>query len=46
MCYTVGPFWLSVLTIAVCTCQSQTTNLSLTSAYTLVTINSLSVSIF
>ena len=26
---TIGPYWLSVLNIAVCTCQSQTTNLFL-----------------
>ena len=24
LCYTVGPCWLSILNIAVCTCQSQT----------------------
>ena len=24
LCYTVGPCWLSTLSIAVCTCQSQT----------------------
>ena len=29
LCYIVGPCWLSVLNIAVCTCQSQTPNLSL-----------------
>ena len=28
LCYTVGPCWLCVLNIAVCTCQSQTPNLS------------------
>ena len=28
LCYTVGPCWLSVLNIAVCTCRSQTPNLS------------------
>ena len=28
LCYTVGPCWLSILNIAVCTCQSQTANLS------------------
>ena len=27
--HTVGPCWLSILNIAVCTCQSQTPNLSL-----------------
>ena len=29
LCYTVGPCWLSILDIAVCTCRSQTPNLSL-----------------
>ena len=29
LCYIVGPCWLSVLNIAVCTCQSQTPSLSL-----------------
>ena len=24
LCYTVGPCWLSILNIAVCTCPSQT----------------------
>ena len=24
LCYTVGPFWVSILNIAVCTCQSRT----------------------
>ena len=24
LCYMVGPYWLSILNIAVCTCQSQT----------------------
>ena len=24
LCYTVDPWWLSILNIAVCTCQSQT----------------------
>ena len=28
LCYTVGPCWLSILNTAVCTCQSQTPNLS------------------
>ena len=27
--YTVGPRWLSILNVAVCTCQSQTFNISL-----------------
>ena len=27
LCYTVGPCWLSILNIAVCTCRSQTPNL-------------------
>ena len=26
LCYAVGPCWLSILNIAVCTCQSQTPN--------------------
>ena len=26
LCYTVGPCWLSILGIAVCTCQYQTPN--------------------
>ena len=29
LCYTVGPCWLSILYIVVCTCQSQTPQLSL-----------------
>ena len=29
LCYTIGPCWLSALNIEVCTCQSQTSNLSL-----------------
>ena len=29
LCCTVGPCWLSILNIAVCTCQSQTPYLSL-----------------
>ena len=29
LCYTVGPSWLSILNTAVCTCQSQIPNLSL-----------------
>ena len=29
LCYTVDPYWLSILNMAVCTCQSQTPNLSL-----------------
>ena len=29
LCYTVGPGWLFMLNIAVCTCQSQTPNLFL-----------------
>ena len=29
LCCTVGPSWLSILNIAVCTCQSQTPNLCL-----------------
>ena len=30
LCYTVDPCWLSILNIAVCRCQSQTPDLSLT----------------
>ena len=33
LCYTVGPCWLSILNIAMCTCQSQTPNLSLPSPF-------------
>ena len=33
LCYTVGPYWLSILNIAVCTYQSQTPNLSLSSSW-------------
>jgi len=29
LCYVVGPYWLSVLNIVACMCQSQTLNLSL-----------------
>ena len=29
LCYTVGPCWLSILNIVVCTCHSQIPNLSL-----------------
>ena len=29
LCYTIDPYWFSILNIAVCTCQSQTLNLSL-----------------
>ena len=29
LCYTVGPCWLSILNVAVCTCQSQTFNVFL-----------------
>ena len=29
LCYAVSPCWLSILSIVVCLCQSQTTNLSL-----------------
>ena len=28
LCYTVGPYWQSILNIAVCTCPSQTPSLS------------------
>ena len=39
LCYTVGPCWLSVLYIVVCTCKSQTPNLSLPSLFPLVVMN-------
>ena len=29
LCYTVGPYWLSILNIVVCTCPSKTPQLSL-----------------
>ena len=29
LCYTVGPYWLFILNIVVCICQSQTPSLSL-----------------
>ena len=32
LCYTVGPCWLSILNVAVCTHQSQTPNSSLPAA--------------
>ena len=46
LCYTAGPCWLSVLKIAVCTCQSQTPTLPPPppDAFSLVTINSFSKS--
>ena len=34
LCYTVSPCWLSILNIAVSTCQSQTPNLSLPFSFT------------
>ena len=43
--YTVGPFWLSILNIAVCTCQYQTPNLSLPHTLPPVTISSYSKSV-
>ena len=33
MCYTVGPYWFSILYIAVCTCESQPSNLCLPSSF-------------
>ena len=36
LCYTVDPCWLSVLNIAVCTCQSQTANLALRDSHFLI----------
>ena len=46
-CYTVGPCWLSILNIAVCTRQSQTPSLSLHPPFTLTpgTISSFSKSV-
>ena len=40
LCYRVGPWWLSILNIAVCTCQSQTLSLSHPHILPLVTLNS------
>ena len=45
LCYTVGPCCLLILCIIVCTCQSQTPNLSLSSLFPLVTISLLSISV-
>jgi len=39
LCYTVGPCWLSVLYIVVCTRKSQTLSLSLPSLFPLVVMN-------
>ena len=33
MCYTVGPYWFSILYIAVCTCESQPSDLCLPSSF-------------
>ena len=38
MCHTVGPYWLSVLYITVCTCQPQTCVLQETSTQTCETL--------
>ena len=51
LCYTVGTCWLSILYTAVCTCQSQTPQVSVSPAlplYPLVTVRlfSKSVSLF
>ena len=48
LCYTVGPCRLSILNIVVCTCQSQSPNLSLPQLSPLVTLSlfSMSVSLF
>ena len=45
LCYTVGPFWLSVLNTVMCTSPSQIPNLSLSPAFLLVTISSFSKSV-
>ena len=45
LCYIVGPCWLSVLNIAVWTCQSQISKLSLPCLPLLVTISSFSKSV-
>ena len=44
LCYTLGPYWLSILDIAVCACQFHTPNLSLPTPFPLVTVNSFSKS--
>ena len=44
LCYTVGPYWLSILNIAVCTYQSQTSYLS-SPNFPPVTISSFSKSV-
>ena len=43
--YTGGPYWLSVLCVIVCTCQSQTPSLSLPTTLSLETINPFSKSV-
>ena len=45
LCYTAGPCWLSILNIAVCTCQFQTPSLSLHPTLPPVTICSFSKSV-
>ena len=49
LCYSVGPCWLSILNIVVCTCVSQTPSISLPAPFPLVTISlfskSMSVSV-
>ena len=45
LCYTVSPFWLSVLNTVMCTSPSQIPNLSLSPAFLLVTISSFSKSV-
>ena len=45
LCYTVGPYQLSILYIVVCICQSQSPNLSFPPSSPLVTISSFSTSV-
>ena len=44
MCYTIGPFWLSIINIPVCTCPSQTHYL-FPPPFLLATMNLLSKSV-
>ena len=46
LCFTTGPCWLSILNMAVCTCQFQTPSLSIPPFFlSLITINSFSKSV-
>ena len=45
LCYTAGHYLLSVLQIVMCTCQSQSSNLSLPLTYPLITISLFSASV-